>query len=540
MVTRSFETSAQLQTGASERPRARSRRLGITVIASAIGIVLAAFAGAGAAARDNAGSRSAATGTLNIGVLYLPFTLNPALNGYNVFNAYTLPSYGAMIYATPTGQFVPGFASSFGYVGTGNKVFQMTLRHDVKFNDGTLMTAKDVVASIKYFKGANGPEASTLSGLTSVQATGKWTVKLTLSAPNPLLPLLFSQEYTSGEIIEGKAIAKPSLMSNASFGAGPYMLDSSNTVLNDHYTFVPNPNFYDKSQQHYGKIVIKSIANATSRLQALQSGQVDVAYGDPSTADAAANSGFGVYYRAIATQALFLFDRAGKMAAPLGDVRVRQALNYAIDRPSITKALFGKYALVTQEMALQGSDIYDPKVKNAYAYNPAKAKQLLAAAGYGSGFTLTVLSSPGLNDLFCQALAGQFQAIGVKLDIVSEQPAQMSGDEFAGKFPAACSAYGDYVGWFSSQLLLQPAGVLNPLHSSDATLNGLLAKLAAVQYGTPGAIAIGHQIADRVSTLAWFAPVFNQSEIWYANKKTAGVPLDFLGTSNILAYRPAK
>lgn len=497
------------------------------------------FVGAGTAATNRSTNRSAATQTLNVGALYGPLTINPALNGYNVFNSYTLPAYGSMITATPTGQFTPGFAASFGYVGSGNKVFQMTLRHNVRFGDGTLMTAKDVAASIKYFKAANGPEASTLSALTSVQTVGKWEVKLTLSSPNPLMPLLFSQEYTSGEIIEGKAIANPSSMSKQTFGAGPYMLDSADTVLSDHYTYVPNPYFYDKSQVHWAKIVIKLISNATSRLQALTSGQVDVAYGDPSTGQAASNSGFYVFYRPIATQSLFLFDRAGKMVPALGDVRVRQALNYAIDRKAVTKAVFGAYALTTQEQALQGSDIYDTKVAHAYDFNPARAKQLLAAAGYPNGFTLPVLSSPGLNDLFCQALAGEFQAIGVKLDIHSEQPAQASGDEFAGKFPAVCSAYGDYVGWFSSSLLLAPNGVLNPLHSTDAKIDALLDQLAKAPYGTAQATTIGHEIADRESALAWFAPVFNFSEIWYARKGVKGVALDFLGTSNILAYRPS-
>jgi peptide/nickel transport system substrate-binding protein len=229
----------------------RQRSIALTTALVAAGCASLGFVGVVSAATPGISHGAAASQTLNIGALYGPLTINPALNGYNVFNSYTLPAYGSMITATPAGKFGPGFAASFGYVGTGNKVFQMTLRHDVRFNDGTLMTANDVAASIRYFQKANGPEASTLSALTNVQTVGKWQVKLTLSSPNPLLPLLFSQEYTSGEIIEGKAIADPSSMSNQTFGAGPYMLDSSNTVLSDHYTYIPNPHYYDKSQVHW-------------------------------------------------------------------------------------------------------------------------------------------------------------------------------------------------------------------------------------------------------------------------------------------------
>ena len=500
-----------------------------------------ATVGAGLTSAAGAPTKSgAASKDLNIAAEYLPLSLNPALNGYNVFNSYTLPAYGSLIYATAKGAFKPSIASAFGYIGSGNLEFHMKLRPNVRFSDGTLMTAKDVVKSIEYFRSADGPESSTLSSISSITTVGASGIRIKLSAPNPLLPLLFSQDYTSGEIIEPKAIAKPSLMSDATFGAGPYELVPGATVINDHYTYVPNPHYFNKAALYWKKIVIKGISNPTSRYAALTSGQAQVAYGDPTTAQAAQKAGYFVSYRPIATQALFLFDRKGKLAPPLAKVQVRQALNYAIDRPAITAATFGKYGLPTDEMALQGSALYDSAAAKYYTYDPAKARSLLAAAGYKHGFTLQVLSTPGLNDLVSEALAGEFQAIGVTLKIDSEQPSAATSDEFAGKFAAVSSAYGDYTAWFSSELLLEPTGVLNPFHTDDPIFVSDIVKLERARLGSAQADAISHQIEDRVVTHAWFVPIFNESEIWYANKGVNGVGLDFLGTSDVLAYRPAR
>jgi len=479
-------------------------------------------------------SPAAASGTLRICSPFLPLSLNPALDGYSVFDMYTLPAYSSLIYATTNLKYKPELASSFGYVGQGNKVFEMTLRHGIKFSDGSAMTAGSVVASIRYFVRANGPEASTLSAIKTVKAVGKYKVMVYLSQPNPLMPVLFSQEFTSGEIINPKAIQHPSSMSDATYGAGPYILDKSQTVLNDHYTYIPNPHYYNKKSLHYSKIFIKSITNPTSALQAIKTGQVDVALGDPSTADAAKAAGLNVYPVQTATQALFLRDRKGKVTKPLGNVLVRQALNYAVDRKAITKALFGKYAAPTDQMAQERTNLYDPKLQSYYTYNPAKAKKLLAKAGYKKGFTMTVLSNGGLADQFALAVAGELQKVGVKIKLDSEQPAAFNADNFTQKFSVTSSAYGGAPGWFESQLLLAPKGVLNPFHSSDKTINTLLSRLAAAKPGSNQERTIARAIEARVVKLAWFVPVFSLDEIFYATKRVGGVQMDFTGTSDIL------
>src|SRR5262249_29865183 len=132
-----------------------------------------------------------------------------------------------------------------------------------------------------------------------------------------------------------------------------------------------------------------------------------------TTAPAAAQGGFGIVQAPYGTRFL---DLTGRGQSPLSDIRVRQALNYAIDRKAITKAVLGQYGepssqVITGNPAAGYSD--------KYPYDPAKAKALLRQAGYGNGFTLKALSlaADQVFDRMMSTSAEYLQKVGVKLDI---------------------------------------------------------------------------------------------------------------------------
>ncbi|MDW8809985.1 ABC transporter substrate-binding protein, partial [Streptomyces scabiei] len=87
---------------------------------------------------------------------------------------------------------------------------------------------------------------------------------------------------------------------------------------------------------------------------------------------------------------LLLLDREGTVVKGLGDVRVRQALNFAVDRAAITKAVYGDYGAPVSQPQMPGYDGYSPEAAKTYPHDPDKAKKLLKAAGYGSGLTIPV------------------------------------------------------------------------------------------------------------------------------------------------------
>jgi peptide/nickel transport system substrate-binding protein len=127
------------------------------------------------------------------------------------------------------------------------------------------------------------------------------------------------------------------------------------------------------------------ITNPTTALSALQTGQVQVALGQPVTSvGAATRAGLKDAAPLTLFLALSLIDRGGKVAPALGDVRVRQALHYAIDRKAVAKVVGAGLGRPIDQMAVPGDDSYDPKLDNAYPYDPTKAKQL-PRRGFGRG-----------------------------------------------------------------------------------------------------------------------------------------------------------
>jgi peptide/nickel transport system substrate-binding protein len=201
-------------------------------------------------------------------------------------------------------------------------------------------------------------------------------------------------------------------------GTGPYTLDAKATTRTVQYTYVKNPKYWNAAAYPYDKIVLKPILDGTARLNAIRSGQVDGGTGDATTIPTAKGAGLKVLQSAgPGFQGLFIFDRAGKIVPQLADVRVRQAINYAIDPRAILSTLADGKGTLTRQVFNPRSNGWDPSLNSAYAYDPAKARALLASAGAANGFALSmpVPVYPNLQPLLTQQLA----AVGIKVNWVN-------------------------------------------------------------------------------------------------------------------------
>ncbi|AEW99837.1 ABC transporter substrate-binding protein [Streptantibioticus cattleyicolor] len=308
------------------RPRHRT-----ALAALALTALLAGGCSAGADQSPNG------PGVLAVGTGFTPDSLDPARIN-TAFTWYVDPAYDPLIYLAPDGSLHPRLALSWRYVGSGNRVFEIRLRPHVRFSDGTPLTADVVKRNIAYFRGAGGGAAPYLAPVTSVDVIDPLTVRLTLSRPDPLLAQVFTQDHQAGDVISATALDRPGRLATRTFGAGPYVLDAAATVADDHYTYVPNPGYWNRAAVPRHKLVIKVLPNADTALAALRTGQVDAVQGDQTTVDAARTAGLNIADAPHVVWGLALADRAGTLSTPLGDVLVRQALNYAVDRRAITKA----------------------------------------------------------------------------------------------------------------------------------------------------------------------------------------------------------
>lgn len=516
----------------SRPPHAHRRR---TALVAAGLIALTAAAGCTSSKSASTGDESSSSlgADFTFGTTQAPTTLNPAL-GDPAFTSVLQWAYDPLIVMTGDGSFAPGLATEWGYVGEGNTTYELTLREGVQFSDGVAMDAEAVKTFLDYERSqTTGSEALLLSAVESIEVTGPLSLRLNLSRPDPNLTFNFAQGFGAGYIASPEAVADPASLDTTTAGAGPYMLDPEQTVTGDTYTFVQNPNYWDPDRQHWETVTVRVITNPSSMIQSMQAGQIQAALGDPTTLQSAEDAGLTVTAPQQALFGLNLMDREGTIAEPLGDVRVRQALNLAVDRAGIAEALFGNADYALTQYALEGQPAYDEDLVDAYEQGLDEARQLLADAGYADGFDLKVLSSPLFGfDKMIEAMGGQFQEIGVTLEIDSKATAN---DYFtamvSGQYPAAAIGYGLanmgslYAGFTSAQ------GPFNPFKISDPELDALYAEYFTAS--EEDSAEIQQQINGYLVDQAWTVPVVGSPLSYYtvdgltapdATTANAGVP----------------
>ena len=458
-------------------------------------------------------------------------------NGTGIWEA-VLP-YASLIDVSPTGQYIPGLATSWHYIGTGNTRFELTIRSGVKFSDGEAVTPQAVAESLNYFKKGSGPPSTADFAGVVATVSGPHSVLLTSKTPDPDFPNLLSPTELAGDIICPAAIKDPKALASTPCGAGPYVLDTKATVPDEEYTFTPDVNYYAPGQIHYNQVVVKVISDVTSQLDALKTGQIDyMPYGDSSLVGSAQAGGLKVYnYYGSGWVGVFLLDRNGKGVPALASVQVRQALNYAINRAAIAKAVWGNYAKPNDEPTVPGTDSYNASLANYYTYDVAKAKQLLAEAGYPHGFTMT-LTYPAYeaqtSDM-AQAIASEWSAIGVHATLVpSPDEAAATTDLVDAKNSAMAFSWGAQTMSTEVGEVWLPTSIVNPFHVAPASFLSLFTKVS----GEPSAtIASGwHQLEAIVVKDAYTVPAVQSASVEFASPSVMGLPKT--GSAVPLAYFP--
>lgn len=503
--------------------------------ALAASLVLAGCSGGGGSSKAAA---SAGPQPLTVALSSGANNLDPAAaaNGNNS-QWYITPAYAPLIGQDSTGKLVPGLATAWNYVGSDNTKLEVTLRPNLKFADGSPLTAQDVVASMEHFKTGPGPGSPYFKQITfATDGTNK--VVLTSAVPNNFMPLLLTAKWMGGDPISPKGLADPSQLAHATFGAGPYTLDASQTVSGDHYVYVPNKNYYDQSAIHFTKITIRVIPEETSQLQALKSGQIEAMYADAPSAEAAAGSkNLSIVHKATTFDGLYLLDFNGTIAPALGDLRVRQAINYAIDRKAIVKAVYGDYGAPNDQPNIPGDDTYgyNPAGVSKYNYDPAKAKQLLAEAGYAKGFTLKTLDRANIpgDDKMLQAVASQLAEVGITLQLKPEPTTgAWISDLQSAQYPTTGQTTSGKPAVMEVPYLFLPGGITNPFNASNGPVTDAyqaLAKASPAQVPALARAAIKACVDQALS-----APVVALDDIFiFDNTKLSGV--HFLGDQPILS-----
>ena len=374
----------------------------------------------------------------------------------------------------PNGSYVPDLASKVTV--SDPQTIQIEVRPKAVFADGTPLDAAAVKAGLERNIGTahKGGFKAALFSISGIDVTAPDSLVLHFSDPSAsaFYPLLVDQE----SFIVSPTAADAGNLDNAPVGAGPFRL--TKFVAGDQIVLEKNPKYWDAKAIKLAGITFVNVASGPQQVNALKSGLVDVETGlAPNTIPAL--QGTGLQVKAAFQDGQFLWMPICKASGPLANLKVRQALNYAIDRNAINKALlFGKgepaWTLFPSDNVL-----YDKSLTNVYAYNPAKAKKLLKDAGYPNGFSTSVVPIPTpITTQVAQVVQQEWKAIGVSLtivpttDYVNDFYVRKVGE--IGIVPATGTGLNKVVGPY------MPGSIGNACSYSDPTLSDLVAQAQAL------------------------------------------------------------
>ena len=475
--------------------------------AAAVGLLVTGFAVAAPA--------QAATKTLTLGVLQDQSGWDPGVLGNGNNSTFWQATYDTLFQLDEDGNVKSNVATKYAYDKTFTKL-TITIRPGIKFTDGTALDAAAVAKNLLNTKKGTGEAASFLTSVIGARAVNKTTVLVTLSQPDPGLLLQLASQ--SGALASPKAIAAGTI-NTVPVGSGPYVLDDANTVKGSRYTFVRNPKYWNKKQYEADVVVLKVMSGLTAMVNALAAGEVQAGnVNDAKQVPPLLSKGLNVQQFATSDVAgLYLWDRTGSMFKPLGDVRVRQALNYAVDRQTIwAKAALG-VGYPTAQVFAKGGNAYLPSLDTYYKYDVAKAKSLLADAGYPNGFEFTLPDVRASFPSIAAALQEYFAAVGVKVTWKARPAlAQYLLDLQAGKWAAAYMPLNSGAPFTTVAKEVETTGTWNMFKYQDATMGALIKKARA----TTGAaqVAALRAINTQMVKDAWNVPLTGViSQFVYSN-----------------------
>jgi peptide/nickel transport system substrate-binding protein len=464
------------------------------------------------------GSSSGSSSTLTLGVITPATTFEaPDMNWANE-SPYNQAVYDSLLQSSPAGAIEPHLATAWSY-DAAKTVLTLTLRTGVKFTDGTPFNASVAAQNLGAFQKGTSSNAGYLINMASATAVSPTELVIRLKQPDPAFLTYLTQAAGSQE--SPKAWKSPTAQT-VPVGSGPYLLDTKDTVVGSSYVFTANPNYWDKPEQHYSKIVMNVYTTPTTVLDAIEGGQVNAANTfDDTTLNQIQNAGFTVYPLQLNWAGLSLLDRNGTMSGPLGKVQVRQAINLAFDRAALLKDMSDGYGSVTSQVFPTSSPGYQRSLDSYYSFNPAKARQLLAAAGYPHGFTLDM---PSITAAFGASTYALIQAeladIGIKVNYTDYQGSQIFTAILAPKYPATYfTLEEDPVPWQLAQFLLSKDATFNPFHSTNSAVADYL---TTMQTGSSAQAAVAAKALNQYLVQnAWFAPFFRPQSSFVADSHTS-------------------
>ena len=516
------------------------RRLGMAFFAAAAAFSLAACGGNGggnAGGGDAGGDGGGADSELTIALISdeAPNGYDPLLYSQGQFQFFSA-MYDALFVTSAEGTPEPSLVSEHAN-SEDNLTTTLTLREGVTFADGSTLDSALVKANLDRRTdtdleayGQIAPGGA--SEITDVAAPDPQTVVITWAKPQANPATIFAD--TAGIIVGPEAVADPDTLETTPDGSGPYTLDEGATTRASTYTLTKNDDAWNADAYAFDTVVYNVITDPQALANAVVSGQADVGTRlDPKTVDLVA-SRQSIAEVGGTIVGFPILDKTGERAPAFAKEEARLALHYATDRESLVNDLHPG-ARPTSQLFPESAVGFDPALDEEYGYDPEKAKELLAAAGYPDGFELTqtVLGKPSEDAVVIQS---QWAEVGVKLTFITATSTDalfasvgtdpvIFGPFAVGNNPAGFVAGAMYNGFMNVQGAKEP--------EIEAALGGALGGTGEAQ---EQALA---DLNAAITNNGWFIPVYEDIVYVGYNADEVTEP-KFAGTNTFLVLSEIK
>jgi len=319
--------------------------------------------------------------------------------------------HDALVKPLPDQSMASSLAQSWS-VSPDGLVYEFVLRPGVRFHNGESVTADDVKFSFERYRGISAQMLKERVAAIETPEAGR--IRFRLKQPWPDFMSFYGTLATgAGWVVPRTYVEQVGEdgFKQAPVGAGPYRFVS----------FTPGVELVLEATEHYWRkapsvkrLVFKSIPDETTRLAALKRGEVDLAYaiGGELAEEVRRTPGLTLRPTPFASTHWLLFADQWETNSPWHDQRVRLAAVYAVDRQAINEARYLGFSKITDSIIPTSFDFYwQPPVR---PFDPAKAKQLLAEAGYPNGFEAGDLWCDAATSVNAEAIITYLQAVGIK------------------------------------------------------------------------------------------------------------------------------
>ncbi len=314
---------------------------------------------------------------------------------------------------------VPNLATAW-QISRDGLTYTFKLRNDVKFHDGTPLNAEAVKFTFDRLLDlkVRVPQRFLVDAIKETQVVDPLTVRFILAKPSPLF--LNNLTYTTTSIYSPTAaqkIGSANLTRDATgAGSGPYMFKE--WVRGTQILVVRNPNYWGKKPV-FEEVAFRVVPDAGVRETMLLAGDVHIALVPPAPDARRLRENPNVTLVESATDRV-IFIVMNTQWGPFKDARVRQALNYAVNKNAILSSVLFQLGTVVDSPCPSGMFGSTPVRAGGWPYDPNKAKQLLAEAGYPQGFEVNFFAPTGryIQDFqFAQAIAAQLRNVGIRANV---------------------------------------------------------------------------------------------------------------------------